>query len=739
MFRTAAPHDWTLRHGFMFAVGLVFLLVLFAAGVAAVSFSMPTETAVTVELLPPQDGNVATTLIPTGEGVLHPGGDATVRARMHFVLPLRTDADLRWAVVFGRDLFDEIHVASGQWQSETRSFFQPDSDEEGAIPSFFVFTLPAQMSGPVQLDVVARSSTPGALRPFVMPENIVRKMEQRTIALTMAIYAGLFMLALVMLALFYAAHDRAFLSYFGFSISALLMLAALNGHLYLLPGFSLLGSWREQGVSALAMLFSAAALHILLRYADAATASPRLNKAVNIFCGVLLLLTALALMDVPMLRSTVRLASLVGWLGASIGCIVISTDAGRRAVPMAWPIMLLCMLNFVAALGAELLSRGLVPDVWWIRRGYQATLLATAALLAVGLASRIGTYRVQRDRARLAREDSELRVTRQSARLSLSEGLQVQLKDLPAGDVEWTAYRRVIEHLQPILQLENIAIAVYGDTIQDFLLVEPADRTEDFARAIAQRQSMLKGLARTRAPLQISLHDAQPETSSQSAVVPLPVRSPGWGVIILERAQGDGFTGDELMLAAEFGRLATQAVEEASAAMRLRRSAELDALTGAFNRRSLDQWLTRCFSDAHRASKDVSVLFVDLDHFKRVNDTHGHAAGDHCLRQTSAALHKMIGTADLVGRYGGEEFIVVLPGATSDSARQLGERIRAAVEAQRIEWNGVALPITVSVGVATRSPHEQVPTATIERADKALYAAKRSGRNRVCVAPAEFV
>ncbi|MCY7354706.1 MAG: GGDEF domain-containing protein [Lysobacter sp.] len=739
MLRAPTAQDWTPRHGFMFAVGLVFLLVLFAASVIAASFSMPTETAVTVELLPPQDGNIAATLLPTGEGVLHPGGDATVRVRMHFVLPPRTDADLRWAVVFGRDLFDEIHVASGQWQSETRSFFQPDSDEEGAIPSFFVFTLPAQMSGPVQLDVVARSSTPGVLRPFVMPENIVRKMEQRAIALTMAVYAGLFMLALVMLALFYAAHDRAFLSYFGFSISALLMLAALNGHLYLLPGFSLLGSWREQGVSALAMLFSAAALHILLRYSDAATASPRLNKAANIFCGFLLLLSAMALMDVPLLRGTVRAASLAGWLGASIGCIVISTDAGRRAVPMAWPIMFLCTLNFVAAVGAEMLSRGVVPDVWWIRRGYQATLLVTAALLAVGLASRIGTYRVQRDRARLAREDSELRVTRQSARLSLSEGLQAQLKDLPAGDVEWTAYRRVIEHLHPMLQLDSIAITVHGEATQDLLLVEPADRTEHFARAIAQRQGMLKGLVRTRAPLQISLHEARAEAHPQSAVVPLPIRSPGWGVIILERAQGDGFTNDELTIVAEFGRLATQAVEEASAAMRLRRSAELDALTGTFNRRSLDQWLTRCFGDAHRASKDLSVLFVDLDHFKQVNDTHGHAAGDHCLRRTSAALREMIGAGDLLGRYGGEEFIVLLPGATSDSARQLGERIRLAVESQHIEWNGTSLPITVSVGVATRSALEQTPTATIERADKALYAAKRSGRNRVCVAPAEFV
>lgn len=721
----------------MFAAGLAFLAVLFVAGLSAASFRMPSETPVTFEALAASDGVAAAERLPGAMGILHPGGGATVRARMNFVLPSPADAESRWVVVFGRDLYDEISVSSGAWQSDKRNFFQPGVDEEGAIPSFFVFTLP-QISGAVQLDVIARRATPGAVRPFVMPETVVRKLEQRTIALTMSVYSGLFMLALVMLALFYAAHDRAFLSYFGFAISALLLLAGLNGHLYLLPGFKLLGLWGEQGLNVLAMLFSASALHILLRYADAAAASPRLNKLGNLACGGLLLVSALALINLPVLRDGVQVLSLLGWLAAGVGCVVIAFDAGRRAVPMAWSITALCALNLLAALGAELLARGVIPDLWWLRRGYQLTLLVSAALIAVGLASRIGNYRDQRDRARLAREDSERHATRQSARVSLSEGLQAQLKHLPAGDVEWTAYRRVIDHLLPMLQLQSVAIAVYGGQTQDLLLVEPADRKDDFARVIAQRQNMLKGLSRTRAPLQISLHDAQAGPPSQSAVLPLPLPSPAWGVMILERAQGDGFTTDELTLAGEFVRLAAQAVEEANASMRLRRSAELDALTGTLNRRTLDQWLVRCFGDAHRTGKDVSVLFVDLDHFKQVNDTHGHAAGDHCLRRTSAALRQVIGANDLLGRYGGEEFLIVLPGATSDAARKLGECIRAEVQALPIEFNGKVLSITVSVGVATRWPHEQGQTATIERADKALYAAKRSGRNRVHVAPAEF-
>ena len=134
----------------------------------------------------------------------------------------------------------------------------------------------------------------------------------------------------------------------------------------------------------------------------------------------------------------------------------------------------------------------------------------------------------------------------------------------------------------------------------------------------------------------------------------------------------------------------------------------------------------------------MSVLFVDIDHFKSINDTHGHAAGDTVLKQVSDVLRRELQATDLLGRYGGEEFVIVLPGRNGDDARQLGERIRAAIELVRLDVEGKAIRLTVSVGVATRLPMETEPAAAVARADQALYAAKRGGRNRVNVAPAVF-
>jgi diguanylate cyclase (GGDEF)-like protein len=207
---------------------------------------------------------------------------------------------------------------------------------------------------------------------------------------------------------------------------------------------------------------------------------------------------------------------------------------------------------------------------------------------------------------------------------------------------------------------------------------------------------------------------------------------------MLQREGSDGFSTEEIALAGEFTRLATLHADEALAAYQLRRSAELDALTGTFNRRSIDQWLARAFLEASRRQQALSLLFIDIDHFKSINDRLGHAGGDHCLREVAAALRGALEEGDLLGRYGGEEFVALLPGRAGADAREMGERLRAAVERNEIQYEGRGERITVSVGVATRLERESTPAAAIERADKALYAAKRGGRNSVHVAPAVF-
>jgi two-component system cell cycle response regulator len=158
-----------------------------------------------------------------------------------------------------------------------------------------------------------------------------------------------------------------------------------------------------------------------------------------------------------------------------------------------------------------------------------------------------------------------------------------------------------------------------------------------------------------------------------------------------------------------------------------------DALTGLNNRRYLDTHLATLVDRSNRRGRPLSVLITDIDHFKFINDTHGHEGGDDVLRDFARRVRGAVRGADLACRYGGEEFVVVMPDTTTDIAAQVAERLREAVAAApfRISATGVAAPVTTSVGIATLEADGEGADALLRRADKALYQAKNNGRNRV--------
>ncbi len=161
-------------------------------------------------------------------------------------------------------------------------------------------------------------------------------------------------------------------------------------------------------------------------------------------------------------------------------------------------------------------------------------------------------------------------------------------------------------------------------------------------------------------------------------------------------------------------------------------SALRDGLTMAFNKRYFAERLDSEYQFATRHRQPLSLLLMDLDHFKQVNDRHGHVAGDHVLQTFAAAMMKSLRNEDVFARYGGEEFAVISRAIPQQNAMLVAERLRRRTEALEIEFGGARIPLTVSIGVAALPESGAAdPTALIAAADRALYAAKTSGRNAV--------
>lgn len=163
--------------------------------------------------------------------------------------------------------------------------------------------------------------------------------------------------------------------------------------------------------------------------------------------------------------------------------------------------------------------------------------------------------------------------------------------------------------------------------------------------------------------------------------------------------------------------------------------ASIDSLTGIPNRRYFEQTFTTEWRRATRTNRPLSLIMIDIDHFKSYNDNYGHAAGDECLRQVASTLaNANLRAEDLVARYGGEEFICLLPQTSFEGAFTVAERMHTQILALRVPLlsSHMTTQVTVSMGVATECPHyNQQPSDLLEQADKALYRAKAQGRNQI--------
>jgi len=249
------------------------------------------------------------------------------------------------------------------------------------------------------------------------------------------------------------------------------------------------------------------------------------------------------------------------------------------------------------------------------------------------------------------------------------------------------------------------------------------------ARAMSTGKTVMENDVR-----QISGYVAGYAETASEMCLPLVAAGQSLGVLALESASAGAFRAADVRALESVADICAIAIQNAHYFEQARRMAFVDGLTGVYNRRYFEQRILEELERAARYAGGLAILMLDIDHFKKVNDEFGHLLGDEVLRQLSTILTQQLRRVDVVCRYGGEEFSILVPQTTGEHALGVAEKLRKVIE----DWNfpGVPRPVTVSIGVADFPGNGATRDELVKAADAALYAAKQAGRNRVLPASA---
>ena len=250
---------------------------------------------------------------------------------------------------------------------------------------------------------------------------------------------------------------------------------------------------------------------------------------------------------------------------------------------------------------------------------------------------------------------------------------------------------------------------------------------EPWAHVISTSSSIIeKDLSATPESLRLFLE------SASRMHIPLISFGQTLGVLTLHSSRRNAFRESELQSLESVADICANSIQNAHYIERVKQLAYLDGLTGIFNRRFFELRIMEEIERARRYGTGMAVVMADIDQFKRLNDEFGHLLGDEVLRQVSSLFHQQLRKIDVVCRYGGEEFAILLTQITTQQAVAIAEKLRRLVES--FQFPGVPRTITISAGIAAFPAHGKTRDEMVRAADSGLYAAKQAGRNRICVA-----
>jgi diguanylate cyclase (GGDEF)-like protein len=341
-------------------------------------------------------------------------------------------------------------------------------------------------------------------------------------------------------------------------------------------------------------------------------------------------------------------------------------------------------------------------------------------------------------RASLSREEADVEF---KAVYPLSQKLATLSREPEVRDL-------LLRSAKNLVALEGAAVVITDELLSRYVVTETFGWMADYQRRevglsektwaawvlrSAEDPYLLDDLAGHEERMPVLVLDEGGGRAESLLTVPLRARNRTLGALVLAGRRGTIDSASQRVLAI----LANQAAATLSLIRDKEEQKELavrDGMTGLYNRRAFNELLTQAVAREDRQGGRFGLLLLDLDHFKKLNDTYGHPAGDAALKSAAEVLKRHLRKGDLAARFGGEEFVAILPASDETGATHLAERVREAVQGSRLVFEGAKIQMTASFGLAVWPRDAKDPEDLLAAADRALYAAKQAGRNRVVVA-----
>ncbi len=403
-------------------------------------------------------------------------------------------------------------------------------------------------------------------------------------------------------------------------------------------------------------------------------------------------------------------------------------------VAIAWTVLAVGIALSVVSEAATWLTT--FSEVAAAAPGFDAVLALSLVLLALGLMHQ--TMRLHTRWANelaVSKKSDHMLIALERSQREFSREVDNFLGTVSANDFEEVVLSSFLLHLDRVIPAAASAVAVSHRGQMRLVSRFPKGNNRSFSSLLNTREDLLQSicLSDKAAVLHSDKNDlhVDNEPLSTLCVIPVPAYRNEWAGVILARIGEQDFQLEELMLVRQFAEHVKTSFESANKFNRFRRQAETDMLTGLLNRRAISVRADRAFKKARSLKNPLSFLFIDIDNFKAVNDSYGHEVGDRALHRVAQICQSSVRDEDKVGRFGGEEFIAILPGTGEKNANFVAERIRKSIAESPLNVDGEILTLTVSVGISEYHPRFEATRDMLNAADRALFAAKRDGRNRV--------